>query len=95
MNDRSGPKAASKSIPADYGKPTNRPGHFIPRSAARRERRRDAWFDLHVEPERPRPSTYGMTSSELRDYAAQLQRDGWQAWEIRARLADPRKLAAA
>ncbi|WP_144276282.1 hypothetical protein [Demequina sp. NBRC 110053] len=42
----------------------------------------------------PRRSSYGMTAPQLRSYAAELMSHGWQAWECRARLMDPREVAA-
>jgi hypothetical protein len=32
------------------------------------------------------PSTYSLTRNELRHEIAQLERDGWQQWEIEARF---------
>lgn len=60
----------------------------------RRARRRQRLFDSFVQPDPIQPNSWGMTADELRDYAAQLRRQGWSDWEIRARLADPRAVAA-
>lgn len=60
----------------------------------RRARRRQRFFDSLVQPDPIQPNSWGMTADELRDYAAQLRRQGWSDWEIRARLADPRQVAA-
>lgn len=64
------------------------------RHERRRGRRIQAYFDAHTEQELSRPSDWGMTADELRDYAQQLRREGWSDWEIRARLADPREVRA-
>lgn len=46
-------------------------------------------------PPAPRtPSTYGMTPDERRCYAKRLMAKGWQAWEVRAVLVDPERVAA-
>ncbi|KQO41874.1 hypothetical protein ASF05_12290 [Aeromicrobium sp. Leaf245] len=64
------------------------------RHEQRRARRRQQFFDSFVRPDPIQPNSWGMTADELRDYAAQLRRQGWSDWEIRARLADPRAVAA-
>lgn len=62
---------------------------------ARRQRRLVRVYEANVEPSPPvRPSSYGMSSDELYEYARQLESEGWAAWEIRARLVDPRAVAA-
>lgn len=61
---------------------------------ARRQRRREAYWLAHVEPVVVSTSTYGMTADELYAYAEHLRRAGWQDWELRARLTDPRTVAA-
>ena len=41
------------------------------------------------------PCSYGMSPDDLTTHATELQRvHHWQAWEIRARLTDPRQVAA-
>lgn len=49
--------------------------------------------DMYPVETRP-PSTYGMTSDQRRAYAAHLLREGWQRWEIRARLVAPEAVDA-
>lgn len=69
-----------------------------PRKALRREQKRQARRERHfqsfVEAEPASPSSWGMTAEQLSDYAMHLRRQGWSDWEIRARLADPRQVAA-
>jgi hypothetical protein len=85
-------RAASKSIDGDYKKSYPL---LLSYREARVQRHRVAWFMAHVEPEpRPEPSSYGLSAEELYAEADRLTRIGWQAWEIRARLADPRSVAA-
>lgn len=62
---------------------------------AREQRRLQALFKQHVEPDPPpQPCSYGMTAEQLREYGAQLIAEGWRPWEVRARLTDPLELAA-
>jgi len=42
-------------------------------------------LDCSAEPW-PAPGTYGLDRPELVEHAAQLAADGWQPWEIHARL---------
>lgn len=60
------------------------------RAEERRSKESRRFNALIAEPREVRPpSSYGMTPDERRAYGAQLMLDGWQAWEVRARLAAP------
>ncbi len=48
----------------------------------------------HQFPTPSRPSDYGLSPEEIVDYANYLARNGFQPWEIRTRLADPKSVAA-
>lgn len=66
---------------------------------ARRERainrRRHIAFLAECEPEPPGvPSSFGLTAAELRAHGAALLESGWSPDEVRAVLADPRRVAA-
>lgn len=42
-----------------------------------------------------RPSSYGMTDEQRSAYARDLASQGWEPWEIRARLKAPRRARGA
>lgn len=81
----------------------------VRRRAARRlvclsDGRQDPQFDLphsrscgecgHVAQPPAAASDFGLTRAELVAEGARLKAAGWSDWEIRARLADPRRVAA-
>ena len=62
---------------------------------ARRQRRLVREFEAHVEKPQPvQPSSFGLTAEELHLHRQQLLAAGWGVWEIRARLTEPRGVAA-
>ncbi len=65
------------------------------RHEQRRARRRQRLFALSVVAAAPlKPQSFGLSPAELRRHAAELRLQGWSDDEIRARLADPRRVVA-
>ncbi len=60
------------------------------RAEERRSKESRRFNALIAEPREIRsPATFEMTPDERRAYGAELLANGWQRWEIRARLAAP------
>jgi hypothetical protein len=103
-------RAASKSQLATGDYPQSSPDSTVlarireqaardPRKGLRREqrraRRRQRLFELSVVAADPHePQSFGLSPAELRRHAAELRLQGWSDDEIRARLADPRRVVA-
>jgi hypothetical protein len=63
---------------------------------ARQQRRLQALYMQHVEPDPPAPPCgYGMTAEQLYEYRTWLMREcRWLEWELKTRFPDPREMAA-
>lgn len=74
----------------DSGRETQAARRARLRADERRSKESRQLNELIEEPRENRPpATFEMTPEERRAYGAELLANGWQSWEIRARLAAP------